>query len=173
MVLLVIDTQNLVVTPNLYAFDTFVHHVKTLIATARTNHIEVIYVRHEDEALIKGTEGHEIYDAFKPMPDEMIFDKKVNSAFKETGLVEYLHRKNENDIILCGADTDYCIDASIKCGFEHNFHIIVPAYANSTYDNEFMTGEKSYAYYNQHMWNGRYAECISLEETLKRMSSNQ
>lgn len=84
MVLLVIDTQNLVVNPTLYAFDTFVHNIQTLIAAARANHIEVIYVRHEDEALIKGTQSHEIYDKFKPMPNEMIFDKKVNSAFKET-----------------------------------------------------------------------------------------
>lgn len=34
--------------------------------------------------------------------------------------------------------------APIKCGFEHGFKIIVPEYTNSTFDNDFMTGEQSY-----------------------------
>ena len=36
-------------------------------------------------------------------------------------------------------------------------------------DNAFMTGEQSYKYYNEFMWNGRYAECISVEETIERV----
>ena len=55
------------------------------------------------------------------------------------------------------------------CGFEHGFHSIVPANANTTVDNEFMTAEQSYKYHNEFMWNGRYAECISMKETIKRM----
>ncbi len=41
--------------------------------------------------------------------------------------------------------------------------------ANSTFDNAFMTGGQSYKYYNEFMWRGRYAECISVEETIERM----
>lgn len=36
-------------------------------------------------------------------------------------------------------------------------------------DNAFMTGEHNYKYYNEFMWKGRYAECISVEETIERM----
>lgn len=49
-------------------------------------------------------------------------------------------------------------------GFEHGFKMIVPENANSTFDNAFMTGEQSYKYYNELMWKGRYAECVSVEE---------
>nr|WP_207738515.1 hypothetical protein [Clostridium sp. D46t1_190503_E9] len=55
-------------------------------------------------------------------------------------------------------------------GFEHGFHILVPQNANTTIDNEFMTAEQSYKYHNEFMWNGRYAECISLDETIRKMS---
>lgn len=88
---------------------------------------------------------------------------------RETGLLEYLRDKGEKEVIVVGLQTDYCIDATVKCGFEHGLRMIVPAYANTTIDNEFMSGEQSYKYYNEHMWNGRYAECISLEEMIKRM----
>lgn len=172
MVLLVVDTQKLITNEKLYKFDTFVANVKELIQEARANNIEVIYVRHDDGAgneLTKGNAGFEIYDGFKPMKQEKIFDKTVNSAFKESGLLEYLIDKGEKDIIIVGLQTDYCIDATIKCGFEHEFNIIVPVYANTTVDNKFMSSEESYKYHNQFMWNGRYAECISLDETIKRM----
>lgn len=172
MVLLVIDTQKLIVNEKLYEFDKFVSNVKRLIHEARENSIEVIYVRHDDGAgneLTKGTGGFEIYEKFQPMENEKIFDKNVNSAFRGTGLLEYLKHKGEKDVIIVGLQTDYCIDATIKCGFEHGFNVIVPAYANTTVDNQFMAAEQSYKYYNEFMWNGRYAECISVDETIKRI----
>lgn len=172
MVLLVVDTQKLIVNEKLYEFDKFVSNVKRLIHEARKNSIEVIYVRHDDGAgceLTKGTDGFEIYEKFQPMENEKIFDKNVNSSFRETGLLEYLKDREEKDIIISGLQTDYCIDATIKCGFEHGFNVIVPAYANTTVDNQFMASEQSYKYYNEFMWKGRYAECISVDETVKRM----
>lgn len=172
MVLLVIDTQKLITNEELYEFDIFVSNIKKLIHTSRTNNIEVIYIRHDDgegTKLTKGTDGFEIYEKFQPINNEKIFDKNVNSAFNGTGLLEYLTDSGEKDIIIAGLQTDYCIDATIKCGFEHGFKLIVPAHANTTVNNKFMSAEQSYQYYNEFIWNGRYAECISLDETIKRM----
>ena len=162
MVLLVIDTQKLITNENLYNFDLFVSNVEKIIDTARKNNIEVIYVRHDDgpkEELTKGTEGFEIYEKFQPKGQEKIFDKHVNSAFKESGLLQYLKDKEEKDIIVVGLQTDYCIDATIKTGYEHGFNMIVPAYANTTVDNEFILPD-------------RYARCISLDEVIKVISSS-
>lgn len=173
MVLLVIDTQKLITNEKLYNFHLFVSNVEKLIYTARKNNIEVIYVRHDDgpeNELTKGTNGFEIYEKFKPYNEDKILDKLVNSAFKETGLLEYLISKGEKDIIVAGLQTDYCIDATIKCGFEHGFNMVVPAYANTTVDNKFISAEQTYKYYNEFIWNGRYAECIPMDETIKRMS---
>ena len=172
MVLLVVDTQKLITKPDLYNFEVFETAVKTLIAAAREHGVEVIYVRHDDGTgaeLTKGTPGFEIYEGFSPMPSEKIFDKTVNSAFKGTGLLEYLTKKNVRTVAVVGLQTDYCIDATIKCGFEHGFKMLVPGNANSTFDNDFMTGEQSYHYYNEFMWSGRYAECISVKETVERI----
>lgn len=173
MVLLVVDTQRLITNNQLYNFDVFVSNVEKIIHEARSSNIEVIYVRHDDgigTELTKGTDGFEIYEKFQPTNEEKIFDKEVNSAFKGTGLLEYLIGKGEKDIIIVGLQKDYCIDATIKCGFEHGFNIIVPANTNTTVNNKFMSSEQSYKYYNELIWNGRYAECISLEESIKIMS---
>lgn len=172
MVLLIVDAQKLITNERLYKFNEFVVNVENLIDTARKNNIEVIYVRHDDgveNELTKGKNGFEIYEKFKPCNGEKIFDKKVNSAFKETGLLEYLTNNGEKDIIIAGLQTDYCIDATIKCGFEHGFNIIVPEHSNTTVDNKFMSAKQSYEYYNEFIWKNRYAECLSLCETIERM----
>lgn len=172
MVLLVIDAQKEITNERLYKFQEFVSTVKLLIKTARENGVEVIFVRHDDGAgtsMTKGLDGFELYEGFAPEGDEKIFDKRVNSPFKNTGLAEYLSSKNETEIIVTGLQTDYCIDAAVKCGFERGYKIIVPQYANTTFDNSFMTAEKSYEYYNNFIWNGRYAECISVEDTIFKM----
>ena len=173
MILLVVDTQKAITNDALYQFDLFKSHVIELIKTARNNKIEVIFIRHDDgigNELTKGNDGFEIYEGFQPARGELIFDKNVNSAFKDTGLLEYLRRKAESTIIIVGLQTDYCIDATIKVGFEHGFKMIVPANANSTVDNQYMTAEQSYRYHNEFMWNKRYAECLSFEETLELMN---
>lgn len=173
MVLLVVDTQKLITNKNLYKFEEFKSNVKKIIAMSRENSIEVIFIRHDDgvgNELTKGNDGFEIYEEFQPADNELIFDKTVNSSFKDTGLLEYLKQKKENEIMIVGLQTDYCIDATIKAGFEHGFKMIVPANTNSTFDNKYMSAEQNYRYYNEFMWNRRYAECISFEEAVGLLS---
>lgn len=172
MILLVVDTQKAITNEKLYNFDLFKKRVKKLIDIARNNGVEVIFVRHDDgvgSELTKGNEGFDIYEDFKPENNELIFDKTVNSSFKNTGLLEYLKEKNEDTVIVVGLQTDYCIDATIKAGFEHGFKMIVPENTNSTFDNQYMTAEETYKYYNEFIWNKRYAECVSFEKTIEMM----
>lgn len=172
MVLLIVDTQKAITDERICCFELLVSRIKELISTARKNNIEVIFVRHEDgpgAELTKGKEGFEIYEGFSPAPGERIFDKRVNSSFRDTGLTEYLKAKNEDTVMLVGLQTEYCIDATVKAGFEHGFTMIIPEYTNSTFDNRFMTAEQTYRYYNEFIWNKRYARCIPFEDALGLM----
>ncbi len=167
MVLLVVDTQDMIVRKELYQYERFVSNVTKLLSTCRHKGVEVVYIRHDDGfELTKGKDGFEIFAEFAPLEGEKIFDKHVNSAFKESGLLEYLKSKGEDTVMIAGLQTDYCIDATIKCGFEHGFKMIVPAFCNTTVDNEYLTAEQSYRYHNEKMWDGRYSRCISFEEAI-------
>lgn len=173
--LLVIDVQELITNDKLYAFDRFTENVCTLIAEARKSGLEVIYIRHDDgegASLHKGNAGFDVYSGFVPEAGERIFDKYVNSPFRDSGLLEYLQKKGMKRLIVTGLQTDYCIDATVKCGFEHGFEMIVPEYCNSTFDNEFMTGAQAYRYYNEFMWKNRYAKCVKMAEALDMIHDN-
>ena len=175
MLLLVVDTQKGCFNKNLYLFETVKKNIKQLITTARENNVEVVYVQHDDGPgtdLDKSKENYEIYEEFAPREGEKRFEKNVNSAFHPmTGLTEYLQLKGEKDIIVIGVSTDYCMDATVKSGFEKGFNIIIPEYTNSTYDNPYFDKEAAYHYYNDFMWNKRYAKVISFEQAVRLLQS--
>lgn len=53
MVLLVVDTQKGCFNENLYSFETVKKNIKDLIAAARENNIEVMYVQHDCSGIRK------------------------------------------------------------------------------------------------------------------------
>lgn len=169
-VLLIIDVQEEMIKDQPYNSSKVIDNIKLLSAKARENHTEVIYVRHDDgegSVMGYGEPGWQIYHEIAPKNDEKVFDKKYNSAFRQTGLKEYLDKNNVKTLILTGLQTEYCIDTSIKCGFEFGYDIIVPEETNSTYDNEVLSAERLYHYYNYHIWNKRFARVLPLVETLE------
>ena len=167
MVLLVIDTQKGITDDRLYEFDKMRANIKELIALARENGKEVIYVQHDDgprSGFTKGDRDFEIFDEFAPNDGEKIFFKEVNSALHpSTGLLDYLKEKGEKTVMVVGIMTNFCIDATVRTGFDNGFEVLVPEYTNSTYDNDFMDRATCYRYYNEFMWEGRYAKCITME----------
>ena len=156
----------------LYNYELFAENIRKLADTARESGVEVVYIRHDDGAgqlLSKGNDGFDIWNSIAPLKNERIFDKNVNSPFKESGLLEYLTEKGEKTLMVTGLQTEYCIDATIKCGFEHGFEMIVPENANTTMDNAYLSRETTYKYYNEFIWKDRYAKCVSIETALEML----
>jgi len=172
MVLLVVDIQKGITDDRLYAFDSFIENVKRLIDTARKNNTEVIYVQHDDgpdTGFSVGDLDFEIADQVTPLENEKVFIKDVNSCFGNNEFAEYLESIGEKELMVIGLQTNFCIDATVKSAFDRGYKIIVPAGANSTFDNEYMDAETTYRYYNEMMWPNRFAECVSMEKAVKRL----
>ena len=172
IVLMVVDVQKGLINDHPYNEKKVIENIKKLILTARNNGQEVIYVRHDDgegSELEKGTDAWQIYDEISPNSGEKIFDKKFNSAFVKTGLKEYLENKNVDTIVLTGLQTEYCIDATCKSAFEHEYKVIIPEETNTTFDNEYLPGEKLYEFYNYKIWNNRFAKVLSMNEVTEML----
>ncbi len=169
-ILLVVDVQTALIEEHPYNEQNVIDNIKRLITVARYNEKEVIYVRHDDgkgEELEYGTDGWQIYYEIKPNNNEKVFEKQYNSAFLKTGLKEYLDSKKIDTIILTGLQTEYCIDTTCNAAFEHGYKLIIPEETNTTFDNEYLDGQKLYNFYNYKIWNNRFAKVLSLDETIK------
>lgn len=174
-VLLVVDVQTALVNEHPHNEEKVIANIKRLITAARQSNTEVLYVRHDDgvgEALEYGTDGWQIYHEIAPLEGEKIFEKKYNSSFLKTGLKEYLESKKVETIFLMGMQTEYCIDATLKSAFDNGYKIMIPEQTNTTFDNEYLSGEKLYEFYNYKIWNHRFAKVLSLEEASKLLQQN-
>ena len=169
MILLVIDMQKGIVDEELYAFDTFMDRTVRLIDAARKNNVEVIFVQHDagkGSGLSVGDEAFEIIDRIKPMQDEKVFVKTINSCFGNKDFKQYMKSREDKRLMIVGLQTNYCIDATVKSAFERGYEVIIPEGTNSTFDNDYMTGETAVRYYNEDVWEG-LADVVPFEEALE------
>ncbi|MFC4322657.1 cysteine hydrolase family protein [Litchfieldia salsa] len=173
--LLVVDVQTGLVKEHPYNEEVVISNIKALISLARNSNIEVLYVRHDDgvgEELEYGTDGWQIYHEVAPNNGERIFEKHYNSVFFKTDLKEYLETQKIDTIILAGLQTEYCIDATLKSAFDHGYKVIIPEQTNSTFDNEYLSGEKLYEFYHYKIWNNRFANVLPMDKVRTMMIEN-
>ena len=168
MILLVIDMQKGIVDEELYAFDTFMDRIVRLIDAARKNKVEVIYVQHDagpGSGLSVGDSAFEIVDRVRPEPGEKVFVKTINSCFGSKDFKEYMKRQEDKRLMIIGLQTNYCIDATVKSAFERGYEVIIPEGTNSTFDNDYMTGETTVRYYNEDVWE-ELVDAVTFEEAI-------
>ena len=167
--LLVIDIQQAMIDEHPASEETFLSNVAALISAAHASDKEVVYVQHDggpNDPLEKGTPGWQLYRSLQPTPSERVFDKQYPSSFKDTGLREYLTQRGIERVMICGMQTEHCIDSSIKAAFEHGFTVLVPSGATATYDNPFLSGERMAFYYEKMIWHPPVADVLSMQQAL-------
>jgi len=73
-----------------------------------------------------GTHGAEIVADLKPLPNEIVIDKKKFSAFLGTPLLSLLIDRRIDTLIIVGGSTSNCIRAAALDSTQFNFFTIVP-----------------------------------------------
>ncbi len=170
MKLIVIDMQKALMDDELYDRGNLIANVAKVVETARKNGVEVIYVQHNagtGSGFSVGDEGFEITDVVAPKAGEKTFVKTINSCFGNREFTAYLEAARDETLMIVGLQTNFCIDATVKSAFERGYHVILPEGTNSTFDNPYMTGETTCAYYFNEVWPDLFAECVSLDEALE------
>ena len=170
MILLVVDMQKaLTEDEELYDAEAFMDRNIRLIDAARKNNVEVIFVQHdagEGSGFSAGDEDFEIDPRVAPKEGEKVFVKTINSCFGNKEFKAYMEQQEDKRLMVIGLQTNYCIDATVKSAFERGFDVIVPEGTNSTFDNDYMTGETTVAYYNEDVWDG-VAELPTFDEAME------
>ncbi|MBR5995626.1 MAG: cysteine hydrolase [Eubacteriaceae bacterium] len=168
MILLVIDMQKGLVNEDLYAFDTFIERTTQLVDVARKYSVEVVFIQHDaglNSGMTVGDEAFEIIDRIAPIEGEKVFVKTINSCFGNKDLKMYLKKQTDRRLMIIGLQTNYCIDATVKSAFERGYEVIIPEGTNSTFDNDYMSGETTVRYYNEDVWEDLVND-VTFEESL-------
>lgn len=112
-----------------------------VIDAARANGEPVIYMRHEGAAdspiFTPGTENVEIIPEVQPQEQEPVIVKHYPNSFRETGLQALLEEQGITDLVIIGAMSHICIDATARAAADLGYGVTVVADACATRDLEF------------------------------------
>ena len=133
--LLVIDVQKDVVA-NAVKTSQVISNINSLISLARSSNAPVIWVQHSDDYLVKGSPGWEIVDDLKPLPNEVRIYKTHSSSFVETDLQANLESLSIKTLVVTGAQTDYCVNATSNAGVELGYQVTLVSDAHTTENSE-------------------------------------
>ena len=133
--LLVIDVQKDVVA-NAVKTSQVISNINSLVSLARMTNAPVIWVQHSDDYLVKGSPGWEIVDDLQPLHNEVRIYKTHSSSFVETDLHAQLVSLGIKTLVIAGAQTDYCVNATSNAGVELGYQVTLVSDAHTTEDSE-------------------------------------
>lgn len=81
-----------------------------------------------------GTPGAAIHDGVAPLPDEQVVDKPRPNSFVGTDLEQRLREAGIDHLVICGAMSQMCIDATTRAAVDLGFKVTVASDACAAAD---------------------------------------
>lgn len=127
--LLVIDMQVSLLEDETPNPGEIVPAVQALVAAARATGVDVIWIT--DSRV--GPDGALIAD-FVPDETELRIVKGECNAFEDTDLEAELTILGVERLVVCGMQSDACIDGTVRGAAANGFHVVLAADAHTTHD---------------------------------------
>ncbi len=130
------------------------------IREARMTGNPVIFVQH------KSASGMEINKIVEPLPGEKIFVKEEVNSFLGTGLKEYIDGLAIDTLVICGMQTQMCVEAAVRAAHDFGYYVFLLHDACATRSLKF--GEREVSAADVHASTlatlRSYAQVLSVEE---------
>ncbi|RON57931.1 cysteine hydrolase family protein [Pseudomonas frederiksbergensis] len=137
--LLIIDVQQALCTGEYECFDIkrVIQNINDLSAKARETGIPVVLIQHEEKGdlLQHGSKGWQLADGLETSPQDLRVRKTTRDSFYHTHLQALLQDQGTDRLIICGLQTDYCVNATVRQALNLSFDVVLAADAHSTVDN--------------------------------------
>ena len=145
---------------------------RQLLLFFRKNSWPIFYVQHvsiQENAVffLPETTGVQLHDSIKPRDSEPKIQKHFPNSFRDTELRNELVENNIKQVVICGAMSHMCIDATTRAAFDYGFDCLVIQDACATRDLEFdgttIQAEKVHASFMAALGSA-YAQILSVAE---------
>lgn len=150
--LLIIDVQQALCSGEYECFDIqrVLQNINSLSAKARDTGVPVILVQHEaeDDLLQHGSKGWQLADGLETSPQDLRVRKTTRDSFYQTPLQNLLQEQGADRLIICGLQTDYCVNATVRQALTLGYDVMLVGDAHSTVDNGNLGAEDIIAEHN-------------------------
>lgn len=162
----------------LVGIDAAAVRAQTLLLAFRKSRLPIFHVQHvalgpDATFFLPDTAGVEIHATLRPLPQEPVIKKHFPNAFRQTALLEAFCRAGIEDLVICGAMTHMCIDATTRAAFDYGLRcrVIHDACAtrNLIFEGLEVPAVQVHAAFMAAL-QARFAQVLSLEQFLASFS---
>ena len=100
-------------------------------------HIQHLSVRPGSTFFVPGTDGVKTNPIVAPQSNEPVIQKNFPNSFRETSFLQSLREAEIESLVICGAMSHMCIDATTRAAFDFGFDCSVIQDACATRDLTF------------------------------------
>ena len=144
-------------------------NAQMLLSEFRKTQQLVIHVKHGDG------KGAEIHPNVAPLPEEKVIVKKEVNSFLNTDLLDFLNKNGVKKLVLCGMQTNMCLEGATRAASDYGFECTVIhdacAAKNQTFNGKTVKAEDVHLAALATL--KAYAEVISTKEFLDRDKENR
>lgn len=139
--LLVIDVQEGIIHDPYFPMwktEDLIERINRLIDAHHHAHRPVILIRHtegEGSPLQEGLPTWQLDQRLHVLSDDVILNKTTPDSFYKTSLLTVLKEHHITDLVICGLQSDYCVDTTTRSAFSHGFGVTLILDAHSTCDS--------------------------------------
>ena len=152
--LVVIDVQQ-----GMFAFPDYPPHdgeavvarIAEMIARARAAGTPIFYIQHdggEGSELATGAPGFPFRPELAPKDGDSVTVKRNCNAFQGTPLDARLKDAGIDHLVVCGMQTEFCVDTAVRAAYERGYTITLVEDAHSTGDTSVLKAADIIAHHN-------------------------
>lgn len=167
--LLVIDVQKgMFEHPQMQPFagKAVVARLVKVLSRARGAGVPVFFVQHScdepGDPLHPESTGFSVIEELAPGEFEPVVVKTKCSAFQGTDLSERLNASGVDHLVICGMQTEYCVDTTVRSAYELGYEVTLISDGHTTFDTAILPASQMIAHHN-HTMRG-FARLVPAEE---------
>ncbi len=150
--LLIIDVQTALCSGGwaVHDIDRVVDRINAVSAHVRKKGGAVIVIQFEEAGspVSFGSDGWKVYGRLETQAGDRRLRKAASDAFHKTYLLKVLQAEGIGQLIICGLQSELCVDSTVRGALAHDYPVIVVADAHSTLDNGVLTAPQISAHHN-------------------------
>lgn len=130
--------------------DTVLVHINQLSRAARRAQFPVVWIQHQETAgtLVAESEGWQLADGLQVESGDLRVRKRTPNSFHGTTLQGLLQQRGVRRLVICGLQTEFCVDTTVRQALSMGYDVVLAADAHSTPGNSVVSAEQIRAHHN-------------------------
>lgn len=123
--------------------------VNEAIQKAREKGIPVIFVQHtEPSGLVEFSHDWQLDLRLNRAKEDFVFSKWHSDAFWDTELKSYCDKHQIKELIVCGVQTEYCVDTTVRSAHRLGYQVTLIADGHSSVKNDILSVKQIISHHN-------------------------